>query len=240
MPKRGFSSLLLSPRKPLDLSPKLSTLKHLMASLSASVHVYLLLCLAFLVTLEAHLSQLPSLYLYRSLYTHLSGPFYFALSLISRSLSVCLREGETHPKKKTTHPNKNTVCANNFGTVCTNYPPFPFKTSRKGGSEVCANCLCKLFLFGWVVFWVGRRPLMSVCPSVRPSEVGPGTCSIRCVLTCVRVASYLRHADMVASIMTTIVHRLHEGLAKRSGFRIIHLAAQCEIPPPLSRNTLSR
>ena len=40
-------------------------------------------------------------------------------------------EGETHPPK-TTHPNKNTVCANNFGAVCANSPPFFLsKTSRK-------------------------------------------------------------------------------------------------------------
>ena len=31
-------------------------------------------------------------------------------------------KGETHPR--TIHPNKSTVCANNFGTVCTNSPPF--------------------------------------------------------------------------------------------------------------------
>ena len=28
---------------------------------------------------------------------------------------------------------------------------------------VCANCLCKLFLFGWVVFWVGRLPFTGFC-----------------------------------------------------------------------------
>ena len=31
-------------------------------------------------------------------------------------------EGETHPQKNT-HPNQSTVCANNFGTICTNCPP---------------------------------------------------------------------------------------------------------------------
>ena len=36
-------------------------------------------------------------------------------------LSLRDHEGETHPKKNT-HPNKSTVCANNFGTVCTNCP----------------------------------------------------------------------------------------------------------------------
>ena len=32
-------------------------------------------------------------------------------------------------------------------------PSFPFKMSRKQAERVCANCLCKLFLFGWVLFW---------------------------------------------------------------------------------------
>ena len=35
-------------------------------------------------------------------------------------------------------------------TICTNCPEI-----------VCANCLCKLFLCGWVVFWVGRVPFMT-------------------------------------------------------------------------------
>ena len=35
-------------------------------------------------------------------------------------------------------------CKGERGTICTNCPEI-----------VCANCLCKLFLFGWVVFWVG-------------------------------------------------------------------------------------
>ena len=40
-------------------------------------------------------------------------------------------------------------------------PPFPFKMSRKQAKRVCANCLCKLFLFGWVVFWGGSPSLES-------------------------------------------------------------------------------
>ena len=73
------------------------------------------------------------------------------------------------PTQKTTHPNKSTVCANNFGTICTNCrPPYPFKISRRHAKRVCANCLCKLFLFGWVVFWVGHLPLMN-CPITQDS-----------------------------------------------------------------------
>ena len=60
------------------------------------------------------------------------------------------------PTQKTNHPNKSTVCTNNFGTICTNCPPFPFKISRTQAKIICANCLCKLFLFGRVLFWVGR------------------------------------------------------------------------------------
>ena len=60
------------------------------------------------------------------------------------SFLVVKSEGEmTHPKK-TTHPNKNTVCAKNFGTVCTNCPPFPLEQAENKQKEfaqtVCANC----------------------------------------------------------------------------------------------------
>ena len=63
--------------------------------------------------------------------------------------------GCTQITKKNTHPNnKNTVCANNFGTVCTTVAPFPFKVSRKHTERVvqtvCANGFC---LGGW--FWGG-------------------------------------------------------------------------------------
>ena len=72
------------------------------------------------------------------------------------------REGDP-PKKPPTQI--KTVCTNSLrklfclfsayflrerGTVCTHCPEI-----------VCANCLCKLFLFGWVVFWVGL-PFMIV------------------------------------------------------------------------------
>ena len=66
-------------------------------------------------------------------------------------------EGKTHPKN---HPPKQkefaqTVCANNFGTVCTHCPPFPFKISRKQTKEfaqtVCTNCF---YLGGWFFGWV--------------------------------------------------------------------------------------
>ena len=63
-------------------------------------------------------------------------------------------EGEAHPTKKNTHPNKNTIFANNFGTISTNVPTFPFKISRKQTERVCANSLSKLFyLGGWFLGW---------------------------------------------------------------------------------------
>ena len=34
-------------------------------------------------------------------------------------------------------------------------PHFPFKISKKQAERVCADCLCKLFLFGWALFWGG-------------------------------------------------------------------------------------
>ena len=59
--------------------------------------------------------------------------------------------------QKNTHPNKSTVCANNFGTVCTNCPPSSLlnkqKTSRKS--------LHKLFVqtvFIWVGGFLGGSP----------------------------------------------------------------------------------
>ena len=38
-------------------------------------------------------------------------------------------------------------------------PSFPLKISRNQAERVCTNCLCKLFFFWWVFFWVGRFPL---------------------------------------------------------------------------------
>ena len=50
-------------------------------------------------------------------------------------------------------------------------PLFPFKKKQKTDKRVCANSLCKLLLFGWVVFWVGRLPLKKIsimCKWTRP------------------------------------------------------------------------
>ena len=44
----------------------------------------------------------------------------------SRYSSLLTYGQETHPKRNT-RQNKSTVCANYFGTVCTNVPLFPFK-----------------------------------------------------------------------------------------------------------------
>ena len=61
------------------------------------------------------------------------------------------------PTQKTNHPNKSTVSANNFGTGCTNCPPFSLfkkqKTSKKS--------LRKLFVqtvFIWVGDFLGGSP----------------------------------------------------------------------------------
>ena len=77
-------------------------------------------------------------------------------SLAQNSVSPLFQEGETHPAKKPPPPNKSAVCANNFGTVDTNCPPFfSLQNKQKGGRRVCANCLCKI-AFIWVgVFWGG-------------------------------------------------------------------------------------
>ena len=50
------------------------------------------------------------------------------------------------------------MCANNFGTVCTNCAPCPLEISRKHAERVCANCFWKLF------FGVGRLPLIMGIP----------------------------------------------------------------------------
>ena len=67
-------------------------------------------------------------------------------------------ERETHPPKKY-RPNKNTVCANYLGAVYTNCPLLPVTIRRKMAESVCANCLSKLLLFGWVLFGVGHLSL---------------------------------------------------------------------------------
>ena len=97
------------------------------------------------------------------------SPVRFSNSESQKPLSEKLKNhaGQTHPPK-TTHPNKNTVCANNFGKVCTNCPPFPFKISRKQAKRVCANCF---YLGGWF-FWVGRLPLQEGCGVLRGENPG--------------------------------------------------------------------
>ena len=66
-------------------------------------------------------------------------------------------EGKTHPKN---HPPKwkqftQTVCANNFGTICTNCPPFPFKISGKQTKEFAQTvCASSFYLGGWFFGWV--------------------------------------------------------------------------------------
>ena len=65
------------------------------------------------------------------------------------------------PPKKNTHPNKNTVSANNFGQFL---QTFPLKIGRKRAERVCPNCLCKLFLFGWMFLGGLFQALGLLCP----------------------------------------------------------------------------
>ena len=53
------------------------------------------------------------------------------------------------PIRKNTHPNKNTICANNFGTICTNCPPFFLSNKQKQkefAQTVCTKCFYMLAL----------------------------------------------------------------------------------------------
>ena len=60
------------------------------------------------------------------------------------------------PTQKKRHPNKSTICANSFGTVCANSPPFSRENGRKSLSKLFVQTI-----FIWVggSFWVGRLPL---------------------------------------------------------------------------------
>ena len=61
------------------------------------------------------------------------------------------------PTQKTTHPNKNSLHKQFAQTLLSVFCLFK---REKGGSlhKLSRNCLCKLFWFGWVIFWVGRLP----------------------------------------------------------------------------------
>ena len=71
-------------------------------------------------------------------------------------------EGKTHPKKPPTQI--KTVCTNSlrkqFRDSLYKLTPFSLENKQKTDKRICTNCLCKLFLFGWVAFWVGRLPLI--------------------------------------------------------------------------------
>ena len=43
-----------------------------------------------------------------------------------------------------THPNKNTVCANNFGAVCENCPPYSWKTKQKQPQKELRNLFVQI------------------------------------------------------------------------------------------------
>ena len=62
------------------------------------------------------------------------------------------------PTQKTTHPNKNSLHRQFAQTISGQFvqtvPIFP-KNKQKTDKRVCANSLCKLFLFGWVFFFGG-------------------------------------------------------------------------------------
>ena len=51
--------------------------------------------------------------------------------------------------------------------------PVPFKISRKQTDRVCANCLCKCFLFGWVFFTV-RSPCTEISSKSLSLQCFPG------------------------------------------------------------------
>ena len=67
-------------------------------------------------------------------------------------------KGETHPPKKT-HPIKTQFAQTISELFEQIVPSCPLKISEQVAERVCANCLCKLFLFGWVVSQVGRLSL---------------------------------------------------------------------------------
>ena len=68
------------------------------------------------------------------------------------------------PPKKPTHLNKGTVCANNFGTVCTNCPPISQNKQKRGRKS-----LRKLFA-QTVFIWVGG--FLDGLPSLEKNQVG--------------------------------------------------------------------
>ena len=82
------------------------------------------------------------------------------VSLADRGMLNSNHEGETHPKKAT-HPNNSTVCANNFGTVCTNCPP---NRRKEFAQTVCANCFlgCGFFAYSWKLPAYSRAFLLTV------------------------------------------------------------------------------
>ena len=81
-------------------------------------------------------------------------------------------------QKKTPTQIKTQFAQTISGQFVQTVPPLSFKTSRKEAEEfaqtVCANCLCKLFLFGWVVLWVGRLPLLNLRRAVKIAAASAG------------------------------------------------------------------
>ena len=64
------------------------------------------------------------------------------------------------PTQKTTHPNKNSLHKQFAQTISGKFvQTVPLLNKQKTDKRVCANCLCKLFLFGWVVFGGGSPSL---------------------------------------------------------------------------------
>ena len=71
---------------------------------------------------------------------------------------VVIWEAPNPPKQKEF---AQTVYANNFGTVCANRPPLPFKISRKQRKKEFAQTVCaNSFYFGGRSFGVGRLPFI--------------------------------------------------------------------------------
>ena len=99
-----------------------------------------------------------------------------------------IREGETHPPRKPPTQIKAQFVqriSEQFGQIV---PLFSLKASRKQQERVCANCVCKLFSFGWVFFWGGLPSHNSMAGSCYMSREGWAPEPVRMSLKPVLVA----------------------------------------------------
>ena len=89
----------------------------------------------------------------------------------SQSLEIP-HEGETHPTKTPTQLKAQfaQTSSEQFVQIA---PPLSFFKGRRQAERVWENCLCKLFLFGWVGVWVGcllRNNMPSVNIILKPHQ----------------------------------------------------------------------